>query len=299
MNQNLKFEGIYPPVTTPFINDELDLEGFKANLKKYAAAGVAGVVVLGSNGEYVYLSEEEKINLVKTAAEVMPEGLKVIAGSGCESTRETIRLTNVCADAGAHAALIVTPSYYGGKMDNRALLNHYFTVADNSKIPILLYNVTKFTNINMPPKLVAELAKHPNIVGIKDSNGNMAQMGELLELVDKDFSVLVGTAGALYPALTIGAVGGVLALANIAPYECVEILNLTKAGKHEEASKLYRKMIPLNKAVTATYGIAGLKAAMDMLGYVGGKTRSPLMPLTQDQLTELEKIIKGAGIRTE
>lgn len=293
----MDFSGIYPPVVTPFDeNGEVSYDRFEENLEKWSRTGLAGFVIFGSNGEYVFLTAEEKLKLIERAARTVPGGKKIIAGTGCESTRETIALTNAAADAGAAAALIVTPCYYSDKMNKKALFNHYSMIADNSKIPVLLYNVPKYTGVNMAPDLVAELSKHPNIVGIKDSTGNVAQIGEILNRVEEGFNVLVGTAGALYPALAIGAAGGVLALANIAPAECVDVYNLFKAGRHTEARDIYRRMLPVNTAVTATYGIAGLKAAMDIIGYYGGPPRSPLLPLDDEGKAAVRRILETAGL---
>lgn len=293
----MDFSGIYPPVVTPFDErGEVSYDRFEENLEKWSRTGLAGFVIFGSNGEYVFLTAEEKLKLIERAAKTVPGGKKIIAGTGCESTRETIALTNAAADAGAAAALVVTPCYYSDKMNKKALFNHYSMIADNSKIPVLLYNVPKYTGVNMAPDLVAELSKHPNIVGIKDSTGNVAQIGEILNRVEEGFNVLVGTAGALYPALAIGAAGGVLALANIAPAECVDVYNLFKAGRHTEARDIYRRMLPVNTAVTATYGIAGLKAAMDMLGYYGGPPRSPLLPLDDEGKAAVRRILETAGL---
>ena len=230
--------------------------------------------------------------MVQTAA----PGMKVIAGTGCESTWQTVELTNACAKLGAHAALVVTPFYYGGRMNEAAMLKHFTAVADRSDIPILIYNVTKFTNINVSVGLTAKLSQHPNIIGIKDSNGNVGTLGEMVTAVGKDFGVLVGTAGALFGALTLGAVGGVLALANVAPEACVRIQSLLRQGELETARKLQLRMLPVNTAVTATYGVPGLKAALDMLGYFGGDPRPPLLPASEKERGEIREILKKAEL---
>jgi 4-hydroxy-2-oxoglutarate aldolase len=222
--------------------------------------------------------------------------MKVIAGTGCESTWQTIKLTNECARLGAHAALVVTPFYYGGRMNEAALFKHFTEVADHAAIPVLIYNVTKFTNITVSPGLVARLSQHPNIIGIKDSNGNVGSLGEMLAAADRDFSVLVGTAGALFGALTLGAVGGVLALANVAPEACVQICALVTQGRIDAARALQLRMLPVNTAVTATYGVPGLKAALDMLGYFGGDPRPPLLPASARERGEIREILKKAGL---
>jgi 4-hydroxy-2-oxoglutarate aldolase len=234
--------------------------------------------------------------VVAAVAEAAPAAMTVIAGTGCESTRETIALTRACAAAGARAALVVSPHYYGGRMTDAALIDHYRAVADASPVPILLYNVPKFTHLNLSPAVVGTLSGHGNIVGVKDSAGSVAQLGEYLNRVPGDFRVLVGTAGALYGALSLGCHGGILALANVAPVECVRICALTAGGHHQEAAALQRRLLPVNTAVTATYGIPGLKAALDMLGYFGGEPRLPLQPSSAAEREAIAGILREAGL---
>lgn len=288
----LKLKGIFPPIPTPFIKGNVAYDKLAFNVKKWNKTGIEGFVILGSNGEYVYLSEEEKRKVVKTVVKEAAKDKLIVVGTGCESTRETIKLTKDCAQLGTDVALVVTPFYYGGAMNAKLLINHYTTIANNSPIPILLYNVSKFTHINLGVDIVSILSKHPNIIGIKDSSGNVNQLGDYINNVDNNFNVLVGTAGALLGALTLGCSGGVLALANIAPNSCVKICNLVQGNKFEEARKLQLKMIPINKAITATYGISGLKAALDMLDYFGGEPRFPLLPATETEKKEIRKILK-------
>ena len=292
----INFHGIYPPIPTPFINGNIAYDELAANIEKWGKTGLRGLVAMGSNGEYVYLTAEEKREFVAKVVEMTPDHMQVIAGTGCESTKETIELTVDCADLGAYAALVVSPHYYGGRMNAAALQAHFTTVADHSPIPILLYNVPKFTHINMTAEWVAQLSRHPNIVGIKDSTGNVSQLGEMSNHVDADFSLLVGTAGALFGALTLGCVGGILALANVAPHICVQIYRLVQEGNFEEAKSLQLKMIPVNQAVTATYGVPGLKAAMDILGYFGGDPRPPLLPSSDKEKSEIREILIRADL---
>lgn len=289
-------QGIFPPITTPFVDGKVAYDKLADNIAKWNSTGLKGYVAFGSNGEYVYLSEEEKLEVVKTVVQSAGPGMKIIAGTGCESTWQTIELTNACAKLGAHAALVVTPFYYGGRMNEAALFRHFTEVADRAAIPILIYNVTKFTNISVGVGLVSRLSQHPNIIGIKDSNGNVSTLGEMVAAVDRDFGVLVGTAGALFGALTLGAVGGVLALANVAPQACVQILQLAAQGHIEAARRLQLRMLPVNTAVTATYGVPGLKAALDMLGYFGGDPRPPLLPASEKERGEIREILKKAEL---
>ena len=292
----IDLNGIFPPITTPFVDDQVAYDKLASNIAKWGHTGLRGFVVLGSNGEYVSLSEEEKRKVVETVVQAAPEHMSVIAGTGCESTRETIRLTTDCAALGANAALVVTPHYFGGKMTEAALVKHFTAVADSSPIPIILYNVPKFTHVNLTVNVVARLSRHANIIGIKDSTGNVIQLGEFLNQVDADFSVLVGTAGALYGGLALGCAGGVLALANVTPENCVKIHELVQAGDFKAAQQIQLEMIPVNQAVTATFGVSGLKTALDLRGYFGGEPRAPLLPSSDAEKTAIVNILKQAGL---
>lgn len=290
-------KGIFPPITTPFDGlENIDFKALAKNLEKWNQTALAGYVVFGSNGEYAFLSEQEKLEIVKACVDNAGEGKKIIVGSGCESTKDTIELTNKCAKLGASVALIVNPNFYKGAMNKKVLKAHYTAVANNSDIPILLYNVPKNTNINLDPDLVADLAQHPNIVGIKDSSANITQLAQIISMTREDFNVLVGTAGVLYPGLVYGAKGGVMALATCCPDKCLEIFDLYQAEKYQEAKELQMRMIPVNNAVTGTFGIPGLKYVMDTLGYHGGPTRRPLLPLTEEDKEKLNQILLKAGL---
>lgn len=269
--------GILPPIATPFGADGgLDIPALKANLAKWNQTGLAGYLVLGSNGENVYLNEAEKEAVLAAAGEVIAGDKLFMAGTGCEATSATIELTNRAAELGADCALVVTPCYYKGQMTPAVLKRHFFAVADAVKIPILLYNVPQFTGVNMDPALVAEISGHENIVGIKDSSGNIGQLAAVRARCPEEFAVFVGSAPVLYPALCVGAVGGILAVAGCAPQPCLDIKAMTESGDHAGALSLQRAMTPLAGMVTTGYGIGGLKAAMDMAGYQGGHVRPPL-----------------------
>jgi len=253
-------------------------------------------VVLGSNGEAVYLTEEEKLRVWETARQAIPSHKVMIAGTGCESTRQTIALTRQAAQIGADAALLLTPHYYSGKMTPDSLVSHYQAVADASPLPVVLYNVPKFTNVDLDAATIARAARHPNIIGIKDSGGNVSKLADIVRLTDADFQVLAGSAGFFFAGLTLGAVGGIMALANVAPQQSIDIYRLFKAGQWDEAADLQRRMVPVNAAVTARYGIAGLKAALDMLSYYGGPVRSPLLDLTQNERHALRDVLAAGGL---
>jgi len=295
----IDLNGIFPPIPTPFVGSEVAYGKLAANIEKWSRTGLKGLVVMGSNGEYVYLTSAEKRKLIEKTVELTPDHMQVIAGTGCESTQETIELTQDCADCGADAALVVTPHYYAGKMTDAAMLAYFTAVADQSPIPILLYNVPKFTHVNLSCGLVARLSGHPNIAGIKDSTGNVIQLGEFANNVAADFKLLVGTAGALFGGLALGCAGGVLALANVAPELCVKIYEYVMQDDFEAAKQLQLRMLPVNQAVTATYGVPGLKAAMDMLGYFGGDPRSPLLPGSEKEKSEIREILIKAELLAE
>ena len=288
-------KGIYPPLTTPFVRDVVAYNKLTENLQKYNQKDLSGYVVLGSNGESVFLTKVEKLKLISTVRE-HSDKKTLIAGTGLESIKETIDLTNEAAKNGADYALIITPSFYKAAMNHKALLNYYTAVADSISIPLIIYIVTKFTNVNIEIETIAKLAVHPNIIGIKNSSENIAEINATIYNTPKDFNVLVGTGSVLLYGLISGAVGGILALANIAPDECLKIFKLFSEGKLNEAEEIQSRMLAVNKAITATYGIAGLKASMGLLGYYGGQPRKPLQPLTSSKMKKLKPILLKAKL---
>jgi len=289
-------KGIFPPIPTPFKNGEVACDMLASNLQKWNTTGLSGYLVLGSNGEFVFLSEKEKIKILEVARENIPSPLKMIAGTGCESTWETIELTNKAAKIGAELALIITPSYFKSLMKAEEMITHFRAVADASKIPIMIYNVPKFTGVSIDAETVAKLAEHQNIVGMKDSSADMPLFAQYIKLCPAGFDVMVGTASALFTGLCLGAVGGVVAMANVAPEEAVEIQRLYDAGKLKEARDLQLKMLPVNGAVTVSFGVPGLKAAMDLLGYYGGDPRPPLLPAKSEVKEKIKGILQKAGL---
>ena len=289
----MKLSGVMPPITTPFQGGKLALDKLKQNFQKWNRTGLSGYLVLGSNGEAVYLSESEKIKVVEVSRESIPKSKIMMVGTGMESTQETILFTNQVAKMGGDCALIVTPSYFKGSMKPQILYDHFIAVAESSKIGILVYNVPQYTGINLEPELVAKLSAHPNIIGIKDSSGNIGQLSEIIHLSRKGLAVFVGSAPVFFPALCVGAVGGILAVANGTPGECVEIQNLFNKGKLEEARVLQNRLAPLAKAVTTKHGIGGLKMAMDLTGYFGGNPRLPLKRPGKEVEEELKRLLAG------
>ena len=297
MAKTVDMAGILPPIPTPFdANGELNVQALAKNTAKWNTYPLSGYVVLGTNGEMHYLSEAEKLTYFEAARKHIPAEKLFVAGCGCESAHSTIALVKKVATLGADVALLVNPSYYRARMDNAGLTDYYTRVADASPIPLSIYNIPANTMVDMSADLIIRLSEHPNIAGVKDSGGNLAKLGQIVKSARPGFQVLAGSAGFLYPALCLGAIGGVLALANIAPKQCCDLLNYATHGKHEEAKTLQLRLIAANTAVTTGFGVPGLKAAMDMIGMYGGNPRSPMLPLPEDQKTALRKILQAAGI---
>lgn len=294
----INLSGIFPPLPTSFDRDENLLpEKIRYNIEMLSGYDLSGFLILGSNGEQVMLSEKERSEAVAAARKALPKDKLLLAGTGGQSTRETISLTKAAAAEGADAVLVINPFYFKGLMTHEALVKHYLDVADASPVPVIVYNMPGNTGIDMTAAMVTEMAAHPNIAGMKESGGNVVKMGEVLRSVRPGFQVLAGGAGFLLPALSMGAVGGILALSNIAPAQCIEIYRLFLAGDTVNARILQHKMIPVNAAVTARWGVPALKAAMDHLGLYGGPARRPLLPLKNDIMEQLMKLISESDIK--
>ncbi len=290
-------KGIFSPIATPFLNNEVSYEKLKENLNKWNETGLGGYVVLGSNGEPVFLTRNEKLKLIEITKENISGNKKLIAGTGTDSIKETIELSNEAANRGADAALILIPSYFKGQMKDEAFIRYFTEIADNIKVPLLIYNVPKFTGINIEAETVTKLAEHKNIIGLKNSSENVAHLSEIIYQTPDEFIVLAGTASILYPGLCMGAVGGVLALANVAPAECIMIQKYFEEENYSAAQQLQMRMLAPNKAITAKYGVPGLKAAMDLTGYFGGEPRRPLKKLNESQTNDIRSILLKAEIK--
>lgn len=289
-------KGIFAPIPTPFVDEEVAFDKLEENLGKWGQTGLAGVVVMGSNGEAPYLEEDEKVELWAFARKHFPKDRMVVAGTGQETTRATIRVTKKAADAGATAALVISPSYFKANMKEPALERYYRDVADESPIPVLVYNMPGNTGVNLSSNLVVRLSQHPNIVGVKDSSGNIVQISEIIAGAPDTFSVFAGSASFLLPALVMGARGGTLAAANVVPDLCVKILDLVSAGRIAEAREIQRRILALNALVTSRYGVAGLKAALDMIGFFGGLPRRPMLPATESEKADIRKALVTLGL---
>ncbi len=293
------FKGIFAALTTPFIGDEISPEKLKENIQKYNSFDLAGYVILGSSGESVYLSDKESEELVQTAKKTASQGKKIIVGTARESTKGTLEFTNRMADFDIDAALIRTPSYFKSRMDQEALKKHYLTIADKSEVPVLIYNNPRITGISVDSELITELSDHPNITGIKDSSGNLAFLEETIPHIDSHFNFLLGAGSVLLLGLKLGASGGILGMASAAPAQCVKLYNLFLERQMNEAAELQLDLIHLNKAIIDTFGIPGLKYALDLLGFYGGPPRLPLLPLDEKGKREMEAILSKIGLLTE
>jgi 4-hydroxy-2-oxoglutarate aldolase len=291
------FSGIFPPIPTPFDEGgQVDLGALCANIARWNETGLAGYVALGSNGEAPLLDDDESGAVVKTVREAMTPGMSLIVGAGRESTRQAIAACQTAANAGADAVLVITPWYYKRAMTGDALKHHFKAVADASPVPVLLYNMPANSGVNVPISAVVELALHPNIVGIKDSAGDIGQLWGLIRSTPDDFAVMVGNTGAFLPGMLLGATGGILALANVAPRETVALYQAARSGRLDEARALNNRLVPVGVAVTGTYGIPGLKAALGMLGYAGGPPRSPLLPASEQAVADIRGILEEASL---
>ncbi|HEY7791212.1 MAG TPA: dihydrodipicolinate synthase family protein [Vicinamibacterales bacterium] len=281
---------MFPPIPTPFDDhDQLDRAALRFNVERWMRTPLAGIVVLGSNGESALVDEDESRAAIETTREAVPSDRLLIAGTGRESTRATIRASKEAAKAGADVVLVRTPSFFKSEMTHDAFVRHYRAVADASPVPVLLYNFQRVTGVNLAPATVAELAQHPNIVGIKESGGDMAQVSDLVSLTPSDFQVLVGAAPTLYTSLCVGATGGIVAAACVIPELCVKIYDLTRAGHHAEALAMQRQIVPIARAVTTGFGVPGLKAALNLSGYRAGLPRPPLQPASSGALETLRQ----------
>jgi 4-hydroxy-2-oxoglutarate aldolase len=286
--------GIYPPLPTFFDEqDELDLATFRLHIKNLAETGIAGHVVMGTNGEAVHLTTDERTQLIEAARDSSGENVPILAGCGEQSTRGTVVNCHLAARGGANAALVLPPSYFKSRMDSRALQAHYRSVADVSPLPVVIYNMPGSTGgLDLDAATIIALSEHPNIIGVKDSAGNIAKIAQIVDKAPSHFRVFAGNAGFLLPALTVGAVGAVTALANIFPRQVCQLQTLFEAGQLEAARRLQARLIPANNAVTTIYSVPGLKAALELTAGYGGRPRSPLQPLTEAERGNLTQILQ-------
>ena len=284
--------GLYPPIPTPFdAKEQIAYEKLEANLQYWVAQPLDGVVMPGSNSEAAFLTQAERIDIWRVCAPILRGAHKrFIAGTGAETTAETIALTEIAADLGAVATLVLPPYFYKSALTHDALVAHYRAVADASPIPVLLYNVPAFTGIDFALPTFLALADHPQIVGVKDSSSNIVKMVELLA-ERPDFQIFAGTGSALLPFLSVGAVGGIMALANVAAGPLRQLVDAFEQDQRDPARRLQHALAGLNSAITSRFGVSGLKYAMDQSGIYGGPARRPLLPLGAPARAEIERLV--------
>ena len=286
----LKLSGIFPPIPTPFNHSgDLYVPKIRSNVEKWNLTTLAGYVVSGSTGESVYLTEAEKLQLWEEVAKYTPTNKLLLAGTGMESVRETIHLTNLAAELGYKCAMVRTPHYYKNLLNNLDAQALYFrAVADQAKIPLMIYNWPQTTAIDISVETVALLSEHPNIIAIKESSGNMEKLEALVKAVKPGFQVLNGSAPNLAASLRAGAVGAVLAYAGAAPFSCLTIAEAVLKREYDAAEDWQNRIREAALLVTVKYGIPGLKYAMDFNGYYGGPPRLPLIPVSRAAQIEIE-----------
>jgi 4-hydroxy-2-oxoglutarate aldolase len=295
----LDLRGTFLPVTTPFdpVTGDVDVVAFRSNLRHWFEHPLAGILIAGSTGESVLLSPRELEALVEASRDVVPEDRLVLVGTNAEATRHVIAESVEAAELGADAVLVKPPAYYRGAMSPRALVDHYKRLADASPIPVIVYQVPlRLSTLEFPTAVVAELSRHPNIVGIKDSRGNLEQVGELVEQCVEGFQVLVGAGSILYGGLEIGAVGGIVAVGLLAPAAAAEVSLAFSKDRKADAGRAQEVIAPVHTRVVGGMGVPGVKVALDLLGLHGGLPRPPLMAPPEEQRDEIRKILASAGL---
>ncbi len=295
----MNLHGVFPPLTTPFNADEsLALLPLRSNIARYNATGLRGYIVLGSTGEAVMLTREESDRVLAVGRDAAAEGKILIAGTGAESTAETIQRTNRAAELGYDAALVKTPHYYKPQMDGEAEAEHFLRVAETARIPILIYSVPQFTGIPVEAGLAARLATHPNIVGIKESSGEVRRAAEIVGATPGSFLTLVGSATTFFDSLSAGAVGGILAIACVFPELCVELYEASRAGNGPRAQALQQCLLGPSQVIVSRLGVPGIKYALEQVGYHGGPARRPLRPLDENSRRQVEAAVASVASLT-
>jgi 4-hydroxy-2-oxoglutarate aldolase len=289
-----KLSGISAPIGTPFVNGEVAYDQLRSNMQKYSETALAGFFALGSNGESMFLTETEKLKVLEVVLQERADHQIVMAGAGYESTRQTISFSCQVAEMGADFVSILTPSYFKKRLTDEAMIGYYTDVADAVPIPVVAYNAPGFTGMTLTPQVVEVISRHPNVIGLKDtSKGNMSTY---LSVCGEDFDILSGTVSTLFESMLLGAKGGVVSLANAFPAPCCELYEACKTADLEKARRLHYMLIKLNKSVSGSFGVAGVKNAAEVAGYHGGDPRKPLLPITEEGRQSIRKAIEAAGI---
>ncbi|MEX0892377.1 MAG: dihydrodipicolinate synthase family protein [Gemmatimonadota bacterium] len=290
--------GVLVPATTPFdpVTGEVAPVSMRENLRRWLADGADGIVLFGSTGEGVLLDDDEKRRLTALAREVVPAGVPLLGGAGADSLRATLRQCHILAESGVDAVLIHPPPYFGPYLSAEAMRVYFEAVADGSPVPVVLYHMPKFTHVTLEPALVAELVRHPNVVGLKDSSGDLKRLAEYSDACGERCRLLVGNGTLMYTALELGCAGGILAVALLAMKDCAEIVRHHRAGESQAAGKVQERIAPVHREVVATWGAVGVKAGLDLLGLAGGPPRPPLRPLGAREQKQVARVMQGAHL---
>jgi 4-hydroxy-2-oxoglutarate aldolase len=292
-----KLAGIFAPIGTPYADGEVAYDQLRSNMQKYRETGLAGFFALGSNGESKFLTEAEKVKVLEVVLLEKADHQVVMAGAGYESTRQTISFSRQVAEMGADFVSILTPSYFKKRLTDEAMIGYYSDVADAVPVPVVAYNAPGFTGMTLSPKVVEVISRHPNVIGMKDtSKGNMSTY---LSVSAEQFDILSGTVSTLFESMLLGAKGGVVSLANAFPAPCCELYAACKAVDLDKARRLHYMLIKLNKSVSGSFGVAGVKFAAEVAGYHGGAPRKPLLPITEEGRQSIRKAIEEAGLMEE
>lgn len=293
-----RLQGIFPPVVTNFdaVTADIAPVPFRDNLRRWIETPIDGIVLFGSNGEGALLDEDEKVRLTSFARDVVPAGFVLIAGTSAESTRGAIRETKRLAAEGADVMLVHPPAYFGPYLPVAALLDHFRAIADASPVPVMLYHIPKYTKVTLEAGFVAELMRHPNVAGLKDSSGDLKRLADFTNACGTDCRLFVGNGALLYTALELGAAGGILGVANIAPALAAAVVRSFRDGDTQEAGRLQEKLTPLHREIVAAHGGVGCKAALDLMGWAGGSPRPPLSPLSDRDRQHVARVMQEAGL---
>lgn len=291
-----RLSGVFLPVTTPFdpVTGDIAPVSFRDNLRRWVAEPIDGIVLFGSTGEGVLLDEDEKVRLTAFAREVVPAGIPLIAGAGADSTRATARQANELAAAGAEVVLVHPPPYFGAYLSPAAMVDHFRAVADASPVPVLVYHMPKYTKVTLEAGLMGELTRHPNVIGLKDSSGDVKRLADYTEACPSHSRLFVGNGTLLYTALELGAAGGILAIADLVPARCAEVVQHFRAGRTQKAGELQEALSVMHREIVATFGAVGVKAAMDLIGYTGGPPRAPLRALGDKERKQVARTMQEA-----
>jgi 4-hydroxy-2-oxoglutarate aldolase len=292
-----RLQGIMPPVITNFDTaGEIAPIPFRENLRRWIETPVDGIVLFGSNGEGALIDEDEKTRLTAFARDVVPAGYVLIGGASGESTRSTIRQAKQLAGAGADVVLVHPPAYFGPHISVAAMMDHFRALADASPVPVLLYHIPKYTKVTLEAGFVAELMRHPNVAGLKDSSGDIKRFADYTSACDKGCRLFIGNGALLYTALELGAAGGILGVANFAPALCADVVRHFREGRPQEAGRVQGVLSPLHREIVAAHGAAGCKAALDLIGWSGGSPRAPIRALGDRERQQMARVMQEAGI---